>query len=750
LMVMASSCGAVNATDDAAARRTWTAALAAGTLAGQSNSTTISVTEAGAAVSIERTIAVAGRVPTAPERVIAGPSTSITDTSGSVALYPSPGAMTSVRKAAEMPHPMSPVVTPRAPAEWLKAAAEAIMHGQRPTAVFSPLALTLHETMRLAAMPAAAIKLSSGRQPLVPNRRCGAAKRKREIDSAAADKLVATAGGATTPEARLVRFLRLIDHLGRAPWASCAFDANTAVLNRLTAAHIGLITGAAKPAPELYALIAGPDSGLERCENLVWITNRQQGKTTTMGKFIAALSMQVQNGGTLACVYSTKQDRAAELCKAAKEYMYWMQSPAGAHPDWPAIEFVRDNERLFEVRTGPPGSPTALVCARPKNADACRGDAPAAAFFDEIAFTSADFWYKFALPLLQIRGRRFTCTTTPPPPKSFFDSFCDNIRAANANDETFFELLNHSLACDTCIDAGEAAKCCHRLHLVPPWKSLLQFNSLGGLMPKNRAADYAAEVFGVMKHDYNAFLPGKLVDACLHGRGATTVPIDPPKPGEPLTVWVGIDLAGHSKSEMGLCAIVGSSGKIVVIGVASVRCDACQAVELQTIVRVFIENIRAHPWISTESIIVPVIECNLNEVIALSLCVVFERSPPYFMPFTRSRFAAFITPGVGVWTSEDTKLASIQCAYQCMLDGQLTAAEPMVTVGRESFDSRARPATPAINLELLREQLCQFTTDDRGKVSGKTSDGANDDLGMAFLLALYWRLAVMSSDHDIR
>ena len=606
------------------------------------------------------------------------------------------------------------------------------------------------ETMRLAAMPlvndAAA---SNGRPRLVPNRLRGAAKRKR--DDAAADVAVApAASAASTPAARLVRFLRLIDHLGRAPWASSAFDANSAVLNRLTASHIGLITGAKRPTPELYALIAGPDSGVERCENLVWITNRQQGKTTTMGKFIAALSMQVQNGGTLACVYSTKQDRAAELCKAAKEYMYWMQTPAGAHPDWPVIEFVRDNERVYEVRTGAPGSPTALVCARPKNADACRGDAPAAAFFDEIAFTSADFWYKFALPLLQIRGRRFTCTTTPPPAKSFFDSFCDNVRAANANDETFFELLNHSLACDTCIDAGEAARCCHRLHLVPPWKSLLQFNSLGGLMPKNRAADYAAEVFGVMKHDYNSFLPGKLVDACLRDRGATCEPINAQNPGEPLTVWVGIDLAGHSKSEMGLCAIVGALGKIVVIGVASVKCDACQTVELQTVVRVFLEKLRAHPWIKPESIMVPIIECNLNEVLALSLCSVFEVSKPYFMPFTRNRFAAFITPGVGVWTSEDTKLASIQCTYQCLLEGQLSAADPMITVGREAFDTRARPATPAINLELLREQLCQFTTDDKGKVSGKTSDGANDDLGMAFLLALYWRMAVMSADHDVR
>ena len=267
-------------------------------------------------------------------------------------------------------------------------------------------------------------------------------------------------------------------------------------------------------------------------------------------------------------------------------------------------------------------------------------------------------------------------------------------------------------------------------------------------MPKNRASDFAAEVFGVMKHDYNSFLPGKLVDACFRDRAPRTAP-----PGgdddEPLTVWVGIDLAGHTKSEMGLCAIVGRNGTITVIGGASVPIDACQMVEIQTIVDVFLNRLRSHPWIAEDSIFVPVIECNLNEVMAATIRVVFEKSSPYFMPFTRANFGKHITDGVGVWTTEDTKLASIQCAYQAFLDGQLSVSTPFVVVGRESFDNRAKhPGVEAMVL-LLRTQLSQFTHDDRGKVTGKTKDGGNDDLAMAFLLALYWRLCVMSHDLSV-
>ena len=628
---------------------------------------------------------------------------------------------------------------------WRAKALRALAAGQRPSDIFRGVGLQLPRTLRLAVH--AVMGVAPGRAPtggLTRNSRAGAKRPRLEVADAA------LAADTTTPAGKLIRFLRLLDHLGKAPWASSSFAANNEVLERLTAAHLGLIVGVRPPPPELFRLIGGVAASLERCENLIWITNRQQGKTTSMGRFIAALSLQVQSGGTLACVYSTKQDRAAELCKAAKDYMYWMQTDEGRHPEWPSIVFEVDNMRQFTVRTGPQGSPAASVYARPKNADACRGDAPMAAFFDEIAFTSPDFWYKFALPLLQIRERRFTCTTTPPPPRSFFDSFCDGVREANRNGATFFELLNHSLACSQCIDDGIAADCCHRLHLVPPWKSLLQFNSIGALMPKNRAADFAAEVFGVMKHDVASYLPERIVNRCFVSRGRLEHAPTPLIRGDPLTFWVGVDLAGHSKSELGLAAIVGVGGTLVVVGVASISVAQCQMTELQAAVRRFVAGLRTHPWATEDSVVVPIIECNLNEVMAMTLLTVFEEFPPVYMPFTPERFGTLITPGVGVWTTEDTKVASLQVAYQALLDNQLSVAKELVVVGRNAFDPRAKPPCPVATVELLRRQLTQFSTDDKGKVTGKTPDGDNDDLGMAFLLAIYWRIAVMSRDTLVR
>ena len=186
-----------------------------------------------------------------------------------------------------------------------------------------------------------------------------------------------------------------------------------------------------------------------------------------MGKFIAALSIASPHGGQLANIYSTSLDRAIELVKAARQYTDWMMTDEGAHPEWQGLVYTKNSYNTYSI-TCPAAGAVNDVVAKPKNPDSCRGDAPAAAFFDEIGFMTENFWYKFALPLLQVTQRIATCTTTPPPADSFFAAFVDKVRQRNAKGDYFFHLENHSLACQACIDLDEADQCCHNLHYIPP------------------------------------------------------------------------------------------------------------------------------------------------------------------------------------------------------------------------------------------------------------------------------------------
>ena len=497
----------------------------------------------------------------------------------------------------------------------------------------------------------------------------------------------------------------------------------------------------------------------------------------------------------LATVYSTSLDRSCELVKASKKYLYWMQHDKDVLAKLQALGVDRpkistDNERQFSVVSAGFGSEGVVntVIGRPKSADSCRGDAPAAAFFDEVGFISADFWWSFAYPLLQVGGRVFTLATTPAPLDSFFDHFCKQIREENERGKFFFQLTNHSLVCDDCLEK-DPQSCSHKLYLVPPWKSIARFESLRRMVPGKRVEEFSAEVFGILKRSTNQFFPAKIVEAVLGGGGggATTqtltqgqknrgggagsaggataghsfsesrsaVPGAVPvsglglaglSPGEVGSViYVAVDPASHQKSSMGLCAIAycgplsqassstphhrssglsngvvvsgsgdpapnpyhdlgglsssstpqhsaqatglrfsqtqkvwvsggpkfsesggGSyNGQIALLGLAEVPMLSSDLLQCQMIVERFVFRLFAGISSGTaldlkNTHIVPIVECNNNDILALSLVRAIMSAAAQIgarsgNPFKRQYFQTGISDAIGVLTTESTK-----------------------------------------------------------------------------------------------
>jgi hypothetical protein len=231
--------------------------------------------------------------------------------------------------------------------------------------------LDLPETHRLIRVATAA-----------PQLRC--AKRRRFYSNVESFRPRTQTEKTSPGVARLARFLALLSEFDKAPWANICFDLNQTMIRRLTQTHLPVIVGEYYTAEKaaLEALVNSPD----RSNNVVWITNRQQGKTSTLSKFLAALMILSPHRGSLCCIYSTNYDRATELLKGAKMYLNHLPED---HPLKPAV--VTNNERSITLCTV--DGATHTVSARPRNADSCRGDAPAAAMFDEIAFVQEDFWY---------------------------------------------------------------------------------------------------------------------------------------------------------------------------------------------------------------------------------------------------------------------------------------------------------------------------------------------------------------------
>lgn len=130
----------------------------------------------------------------------------------------------------------------------------------------------------------------------------------RRIDSLPFSRKTSSDSIAVT---RLSRFLELLSVFCSAPWCSAYHKPNHMMLQRLTYSHLPIIVGRdhMEAGQELLKNLITSDTTLSP-GNQVWICNRQQGKTTTLGQFCATLLMlSVCNAEKTIFLYSTSLDR---------------------------------------------------------------------------------------------------------------------------------------------------------------------------------------------------------------------------------------------------------------------------------------------------------------------------------------------------------------------------------------------------------------------------------------------------------
>jgi hypothetical protein len=535
---------------------------------------------------------------------------------------------------------------------------------------------------------------------------------------------------------RLIRMLTLVQILDHAPFADGRFAPNDMMLERLIASHMALVVGRHVLKDEKTSLFGMLSPGLSGLQNVALLTNRQNGKTTLLAKLIALLIILSPTGGNLLCVYSTNLDRAIEVVKKAKDFVFYYldQVKSGNHVG--GINIVTNNERSFAVQT--PDHVTNLVIARPRNPNSCRGDAMAAAIFDEIGFVSADFFYQFAIPLLTIEHRVFTCATTPPPFGSFFNIFADNIRVNQKRGNNFFSLTDLSLVCERCEELEVAGECCHKLNLIPDWKSCLRMRKLQETIPANRRGDFDAEIRGRNQFGDEGYFTRKLLNT-LRDRARLDNFLFRPM------IYVGVDPPSHDISCMGLSAVVhGHHGEMIIVGGSQVSGVArCTLERLQLILTVFLQRLREkYPDVQCT----PIIECNNNTVVPQGLLSVFHAvwgHDRVAMAFTKDAFKLHIQENLGVYTHDGNKMNMMMSVISLLANTQLFAAKDLVTVDGSAYSNRIAPTSPDDVLPGLCDQLVNFRDTIKGKITGKTAAGDEDDHGMAFCMAAHWSLLII-------
>ena len=141
--------------------------------------------------------------------------------------------------------------------------------------------------------------------------------------------------------------------------------------------------------------------------------------------------------------------------------------------------------------------------------------------------------------------------------------------------------------------------------------------------PAGRRDDFAAEVFGALNKGQGTYFRGTCLMRCAAPTSAGGCC------GSPRHLWVSIDPASHGRSDLAMVAfVVADGGMHVVVGLSNVNVGKCQTTEVQQVVRQFLSRTRQHPAVPPDAAIVPIVECNNNEILAMSIVRVFEQFGP--------------------------------------------------------------------------------------------------------------------------
>ena len=281
---------------------------------------------------------------------------------------------------------------------------------------------------------------------------------------------------------------------------------------------------------------------------------------------------------------------------------------------------------------------------------------------------------------------------------------------------------------------------------------------MSSLVPIGRRKEFQAEVYGVCHKSEGQYFSAALVSAFVQRKRATVFAL------QKGYIYISIDPASHQKSIMGMVAFgLSNTGQTVVMGLAAVNVARCEPVHVQSLVRTFVRNTLAATPFVTQRTVIPIVECNNNDVIAAAIVTAVRlaiehfggQTVAYTLPSTSKLFEKNITPGIGVWTTDMNKLAGIQELQTHFIEGRLVLAQNIASVSRNALDNRrkqgvnqwstsastAAQVLATKNITELEAQLLRIKDNEKGTISGKTSHGHNDDIAIALVFGVYWSTA---------
>lgn len=444
-------------------------------------------------------------------------------------------------------------------------------------------------------------------------------------------------------------------------------------------------------------------------QQVLCLTPRRFGKTTSVAMFVAAYSLSVPRSEQ--CIFSTGRRASQKLLELIRDMVL-----AGEH----APRVLKCNQETMVV-SGDSPLDVRKIHSYPSCAKTLRGCGGDVVYMEEAAFMSMDVFFEVIVPLLELETTALIAISTPLDSLNFYSEM---FTLKDAQNKPLFNTLRVGLSCAKCQKEGKPDECTHMADITPPWKSRGKFEMVKAIYG-DRKDMLARESMGQITNDAASVFSQKLVEEFMR------------RPCRHITpnikyIFLGVDPNGGGSSEMAITSIAMQDNNIIICGMETHNVKNHEMIE-----RLLLDHIhalRGHPMLKNAWII-NVFESNLGQ----------ESSHMAHMVKDERRCWTLYEKGkAGVVTTHDRKIKYTEALITYFNMGAIHFMENMICAN-PYVDANTR--VDKVKKE-FKKQLLQFQKNvlqpaqpwDIAKLiySGKVKPGMCDDIAMTMLFTVFW------------
>ena len=444
-------------------------------------------------------------------------------------------------------------------------------------------------------------------------------------------------------------------------------------------------------------------------QQVLCLTPRRFGKTTSVAMFVAAYGVAIPNSEQ--CIFSTGRRASQKLLELIRDMI-----KAGKHADM----FIKCNGETMLLQ-GPTPLDVRKIHSYPSCAKTLRGCGGDVVYMEEAAFMALDVFFEVIVPLLEMETTALIAISTPLDGMNFYSEMFD---LKGGDGQPLFNTLRIGLSCAKCQAAGKAAECTHMNDVIPPWKSAAKFDMVKAIYG-DRKDLLARESMGQITSDQASVFSEKLVNRLMERPEYALK--NPAK-----YIFLGVDPNGGGSSDMAIVTMTMIENNVIITGMETHPARSHDEIEMLLLQHV--RALRGHPDLK-DAWIIFFPENNLGQ----------EASHMAHMVKDERKVYTYYEKGkAGVCTTHERKEKyTVNCLQYFNQEAVHFINDTVCANPYRDANERLEQVKKEFKKQLLQFQKMVIAPAQAYQLAkivytGKVKEGLKDDIAMTLLFTTYW------------